>query len=141
MSVIKRDPKTNEITLVVDDTDTIALPVTYIDPAGNRQMAPDGTVVIFAICSKQRRPYVDIPMRVVDGAAILVLHNQFTRTLKPGEYQWDLRVVVGADWAGDKVGANDPTDEVHSMFAHGELPVCRIKGAAVDVKGVEVNGG
>ena len=132
--MILYDETTHKMIAPIGDTDTFAIEVYLIQPDGTEVPAPDGTAVLFGICSQEGKSYDSIPLEIVDGAAILRLDNQTTREWTAGKYQWDLRVVTGPDYdAGGDIRANDAGDDVHSLFAHGVMPDFEVKEVVKDV--------
>lgn len=132
--MILYDETSHKMIAPIGDTDTFAIEVYFIQLDGSEVPAPDGTAVLFGICSQDGINYEHIPLEVVDGAAILRLDNQTTRDWAAGKYKWDLRVVTGPDYdASGDIRANDADDDVHSLYAHGGMPDFEIKGVVKDV--------
>ena len=62
---------------------------------------------------------------IIDGEAVIRFTNEDTQNLPPGDYRWDIRVVIDPVWneAHDDITGGA---EVHAPFAFSGMPVLRI---------------
>ena len=78
---------------------------------------PEGAVGVFGV-SKGKRTLLSKVFPVEEGCMAVCLTNADTRSLKAGEYSWDLRIVTDPEYDGDgNVKCDDASDQVVSIFS------------------------
>lgn len=120
--MFKIDTETNAITLPQGDTLLFRVRI-------NGPSFPEGTVGVFAICTKARnsQPVFSkvFPLKMDDGQKLDIrLTNAESRTLPVAEHRWDLRLVTDPEYDSEgNVRCDDDSDEVVSIFSgSSELP-------------------
>ena len=107
--MIKYNTVTAEIEMYCGDTGTLPIYVEW-------NAMPDDTVLLFTVFDAND-DLIKRPIELIDGVGKIRLCNSDTRDLDPGSYNWQLRIVTGAEF--DEQGnivANDCADDVHSWF-------------------------
>ena len=133
--------------LIIDDDLTLTFPqgdtgmfLLRIKDGNGQQLPPINGVGIFAVCKEMRNGRFATQSRkaveIVDNTVTIRLANAVSRTIEPGDYRWDIRIVTDPEIDDDgNVICEDDTDEVHSVYAGRPegMPKCIVRGAAVDV--------
>lgn len=129
-----------DLTITCPQGDTGLFLVELTDGVGNPLLQPINGVAVFAVCKELKNGKYSTqstkPVPIVDNTATINVTNAVSRAIEPGEYRWDIRIVIDPEY--DEQGnviCQDDTDEVHSLFAGqpGGMPKYIVQGVAVDV--------
>lgn len=120
--------KTGAITIPQGDTATFRI---------NMECGPfpEDTVAVFGIVTTGTATCLFSKVfEVKDNQVIVRLTNQETRQIPVGTYQWDCRIVTEPNRKGDGITAEDPGDNVYSLFSgNTSMPQFTVTGVAVNV--------